>query len=73
MRLNFRTEGVPMQNVPIFIGTPPELELALYTICMHVRYNGFCPVSLGGAKFFIMTQGRKENNTYVLESGFPTF
>ncbi|KAJ8676671.1 hypothetical protein QAD02_012458, partial [Eretmocerus hayati] len=55
VKLNYQTEGFTMQNATIFAGTPPELELALYTICFYARPNNWCQVSLGGTKFFILT------------------
>ena len=39
----------------MLIGTSPELELALYTLCYKTRPNEECFVSLGGTKFTIYT------------------
>ncbi len=34
----------------IFIGLSPELELALYTICVLLKPDDACAISLGGKK-----------------------
>lgn len=49
-----KSKGI-IQPTTIFIGTLPELEMALYTICYFARPNESCPVSLGGTKFHIFT------------------
>lgn len=38
----------------MFVGTPPELEMALYTLCVVMDRDN-CTVSLGGKKFLIKT------------------
>jgi hypothetical protein len=37
----------------IFIGLSPELEMALYTVCVLLKPNDACTVSLGGKKIDI--------------------
>ncbi|XP_014210204.1 poly(U)-specific endoribonuclease homolog [Copidosoma floridanum] len=37
----------------ILVGTSPELEMALYTVCYYVRPNEDCSVSFGHVKFTI--------------------
>jgi hypothetical protein len=39
----------------VFIGLSPELELALYTLCVLLKPNDACTVSLGGKKVDIRT------------------
>ena len=55
LKLNFQMDGIVRPNATIFVGTMPELEMSLYTICFYARPNNACPVSLGGAKFNIYT------------------
>lgn len=73
VKLNYRSEGFTIQNATIFAGTPPELELALYTICATVRPSSWCPISLGGAKFFILTHSFRQYGKDVIDLGFPVF
>ena len=39
----------------ILVGTSPELEMALYTVCFFTRPNKTCPVTVGGTEFLINT------------------
>ena len=39
----------------MLIGISPELEMALYTLCLRTRKNMLCYVSLDGNRFPIMT------------------
>ena len=73
VKLNYETEGFTMQNATIFVGTSPELELALYTVCFHARPDNWCPVSLGGAKFFILTHSFRYYGKDLIDLGFPAF
>ena len=45
-------------NKPIgggLVGTSPEYELALYTLCFYARPNSICPVQTNGVNFTIQT------------------
>lgn len=52
----------------MFIGTSPELELALYTVCFRARSDAKCPVSLIGNKIKIQTWTIGANDQYVATS-----
>jgi len=39
----------------MFVGTSPELVMALDTICFLARRNGVCPMSLSGSPIYITT------------------
>ncbi|XP_033227982.1 GATA zinc finger domain-containing protein 8-like [Belonocnema kinseyi] len=54
LKVVFKSDKI-IQPTAIFVGTLPELEMALYTVCFYARPNGLCPISLGGAKFNIFT------------------
>jgi len=55
----------------IFIGSSPEFELALYTLCFKVRPDLSCPISLGGTKFKITTFSWRYRGKYLIGSAFP--
>ena len=44
---------ISFQVSSVFIGLSPELELALYTICVLLKPDDACTVSLGGKKIDI--------------------
>ena len=55
----------------IFVGTSPELEMALYTVCFYARPDGNCPVSLGGTKFNIVTYKFKYRGNDLVGTAYP--
>ncbi|KAG7204585.1 hypothetical protein KM043_005004 [Ampulex compressa] len=55
----------------MFIGTPPELEVALYTLCFFGRPNRKCKVSFSGVPFSIQTYVLNRDNTTVIGSAYP--
>ncbi|KAK9298457.1 hypothetical protein QLX08_008236 [Tetragonisca angustula] len=73
IKLNFQMDGIVRPNATIFIGTLPELEMALYTICFYARPNNLCPVSLGGTKFNIYTHSFTYFGTEIIDLALPMF
>lgn len=55
----------------MFIGTTPELEIALYTLCFFTRPNKRCNVSFTKVKFSIQTYVLQNNETRYVASAFP--
>jgi len=55
----------------IYIGTSPELELALTTIAYHARPNAKCPVSLNSTTIQIQTYDISQNGLKYVASGYP--
>lgn len=61
-------------NKPVnamFVGTSPELEVALYTLCFEVRPDKECPISLGGNKLLIRTHTFRYRGKNLIGSAFP--
>lgn len=54
----------------MFIGTPPEFDIALYTVCFEVNKSE-CHVSLDGNKFVIRTYPFKYRGKRLIGSAFP--
>ncbi|KYQ56334.1 Glyoxalase domain-containing protein 4 [Trachymyrmex zeteki] len=73
VKLNFQMDGIIRPNATIFVGTFPELEMALYTICFYTRPNNLCPVSLGGKKFNIFTHSFRYYGQDVIDLALPIF
>lgn len=55
----------------MFVGTSPELEMALYTLCFSVRADKECNVSLNGHKFIIRTHTFRYRGKNLIGSAFP--
>lgn len=55
----------------LFVGTSPELEMALYTVCFYARPDANCPVSLGGTKFNIVTHKFKYRGNDLVGTAYP--
>ncbi|XP_071453966.1 endoribonuclease Arlr-like [Hetaerina americana] len=55
----------------MFIGTSPELEMALYTICFFTRPNTRCPISLGDQRVFIKTFTFRFRGKNYIGSAYP--
>ncbi|XP_055920411.1 endoribonuclease CG2145-like [Eupeodes corollae] len=67
----FTYNGLVKPVNTMFVGTSPELELALYTICFELRADQICPVSLGGKKFTIQTNTWRWDGLKLIGSAFP--
>lgn len=55
----------------MFIGTSPEFEIALYTLCFFARPNKSCKVLLSNEKLTIQTWVQNSNNEELIGSSFP--
>ena len=52
----FKWDEYVKPGVTMLIGTSPQLEIALYTLCFRLRPGEACPVSLAGRRFIIFTK-----------------
>lgn len=55
----------------MFVGTSPELEIALYTLCFQLRPDEDCPLILGGEKVNIVTHTWKYRGNKLIGSAYP--
>lgn len=55
----------------LFVGTSPELEFALYTMCFFTRPNNACPISFGGTEFVIFVSRINYFGKDILISAYP--
>lgn len=55
----------------MFIGTSPEFEMALYTVCFLARPNDRCNLAVGNKSFFIQTYIFTQNNKTIIGSAYP--
>ncbi|XP_015517306.2 endoribonuclease CG2145 [Neodiprion lecontei] len=71
LKIHTKLNGVDKPVTSIFVGTSPELEMALYTVCFFVRPDTTCPVSLGGTPFNIVTHKFKYRGKEMIGSAHP--
>ncbi|KAK2577988.1 hypothetical protein KPH14_008418 [Odynerus spinipes] len=69
-RLHFNYKG-KYKSSTMFVGTLPELEMAVYTLCFYTRPNAKCRISFAGHKFNIQTYTWQQNNKKYIGAAFP--
>ncbi|EDW05824.1 poly(U)-specific endoribonuclease homolog [Drosophila mojavensis] len=71
LKVRFTHQGLNKPVDTMFVGTSPELELALYTVCFQLRPDRTCPVSLGNSKFGIVTYSWRYRGKSLIGSAYP--
>ncbi|XP_017002381.2 endoribonuclease Arlr [Drosophila takahashii] len=71
LKIRFSHQGLNKPVNTVFVGTSPELELALYTVCFQLRPDRTCPVSLGNSKFGIITYSWRYRGKNLIGSAYP--
>ena len=71
VKMRFTHNGLNKPVNSLFIGTSPEMELALYTVCFKLRPDSSCPVSLGNSQFGIVTYSWRYRGKSLIGSAFP--
>ncbi|XP_044746659.1 poly(U)-specific endoribonuclease homolog [Coccinella septempunctata] len=71
IKFNFDFHGVNKPVGSMFIGTSPELEMALYSTCFILRADRVCPLKLGGKRLVIRTYTLAYNGKKLIGSAFP--
>lgn len=69
MRFVWLGDNKPVGTV--FVGTTPELEMALYTLCFLAKPNARCPVQLAGKRFQIQTWKQSYRGKTLVGSAYP--
>lgn len=75
LKVHYKWSNVIKHSGSMFVGTSPELEMALYTVCFLTRPGDRCPLSLGGKTFGIQTYTYRlnRNKGTVISSAYPVF
>ena len=55
----------------MFVGTSPELVMAVDTICFLARTDGVCPMSLNNAPIYITTYTLDYNEETYIGTAYP--
>jgi len=69
--LTFTWNGTQKPYGSFFVGTSPELEMALYTVCFMTRPDAKCHVRLGGADVYIQTWTYSQSGDVLVGSAYP--
>ncbi|XP_014605934.1 PREDICTED: poly(U)-specific endoribonuclease homolog [Polistes canadensis] len=71
LKIRSKLNGFVQPVTSIFVGTSPELEMALYTVCFFARPNTACPVSFSGTNFIIIANRVNYFGKDILVAAFP--
>lgn len=71
LKIHTKFDGHDKPVTTMFVGTSPELEMALYTVCFYARPDAACPVSLGGTKFNIVTHRFRYRGNDLVGTAYP--
>jgi len=71
LKHNFNWNGTTKPVTSMFIGTSPEFEFALYTVCFYVRPAARCPVTIAGKSVPITTHFINRQGKRYVGSAFP--
>ncbi|KAJ8674398.1 hypothetical protein QAD02_005660 [Eretmocerus hayati] len=71
VKAHVKFNNIDKPTTSFFVGTSPELEMALYTVCFFARPEAACPVSLGGTKFNIITHKFRYRGKDLIGSAYP--
>nr|CAD7429261.1 unnamed protein product [Timema monikensis] len=71
LKLQHKWEGVIKPVGSMFVGTSPELEMALYTVCFLTRPNERCRLRMANKVFHIKTFTFNYRGKSLIGSAFP--
>ncbi|KAK9499928.1 hypothetical protein O3M35_002864 [Rhynocoris fuscipes] len=71
IKVKYTWKNVTKPAGSMFVGTSPEFDMALYTVCFFARPNDRCNLSVGGKSFFIQSYVFKEGNKDIIGSAYP--
>ncbi|CAG9137202.1 unnamed protein product [Plutella xylostella] len=71
MKLHFNQQGVDKPVDTMFVGTSPELEIALYTLCFVTRADKDCRLKLGGKDVNIVSHTFRYRSKNLIGSAYP--
>ncbi|CAH4031209.1 endoribonuclease CG2145-like [Pieris brassicae] len=60
-------------EITMFVGTSPELETALYTLCFMARPDRPCKLHYNNIPFTIQTKTLKAENLVLIDTAYPVF
>ncbi|CAH1109730.1 unnamed protein product [Psylliodes chrysocephalus] len=70
LKFHFTFHGVDKPVDSMFVGTSPELEMALYSTCFILRADRVCPLKMNGNRFIIRTYTFRYRGKNMIGSAF---
>ncbi|XP_045445744.1 endoribonuclease CG2145-like [Melitaea cinxia] len=71
LKMHMNQQGVDKPINSMFIGTSPELEIALYTLCYVTRVDNDCNLKLDSKDIKIITYNYRYRSKNYIGSAFP--
>lgn len=71
LKHNFKWDGVFKPVTSMFVGTSPEFELALFTVCYFVRPGAQCPAVIAGKSVPIQTHYMSRQGRRYVATAYP--
>ncbi|XP_075973577.1 uncharacterized protein LOC142974889 [Anticarsia gemmatalis] len=71
LKYHFSQQGVDKPVNTMFLGTSPELEMALYTLCYVTRVDNDCKLKLSNNDVNIVTYNYRYRSKNLVGSAFP--
>ncbi|KAG5879111.1 hypothetical protein JTB14_031659 [Gonioctena quinquepunctata] len=71
VKYHFTFHDVDKPVGSMFVGTSPELEMALYSTCFVLRADRICPLKMNGNRFIIRTYSYRYRGKNMIGSAFP--
>uniref|UniRef100_S4P3D5 Poly(U)-specific endoribonuclease-like protein n=1 Tax=Pararge aegeria TaxID=116150 RepID=S4P3D5_9NEOP len=71
LKMHFNQQGVDKPVDTMFVGTSPELEIAIYTLCYVTRVGNDCKLKLGNKDLDIVTHNFRYRSKNYIGSAYP--
>ncbi|XP_030753403.1 poly(U)-specific endoribonuclease homolog isoform X1 [Sitophilus oryzae] len=71
VKYHFRFNDIDKPVGSMFVGTSPELEMAVYSTCFILRPDKPCPLKMGGNRFVVRTYTYRYRSKNMIGSAFP--
>jgi len=71
LSFTFTWDGTSKPYGSMFLGTSPELEIALYTVCFITRPDSKCHVQMAGTDVYIQTWTFSQGGVTMVGSAYP--
>lgn len=68
---HFEWLGEPKNTGSMMVGTSPELDMAMFTVCFLARPDSKCPTQMNGQQFQVQTHPSDYDGHVLVGSAYP--